>query len=87
MWIYIVITIIIAVIIFACFLNQKKEIKEGFGKPIHYIVDKNCNVVWWNYQQPSGNGIKGCASIPCPKKLNLDNNENFSVCWSCCNYD
>ena len=46
------------------------------------IIDKDGNPLSVNYQQPSGDGIYGCAIVPCPKKY-----PDSTVCWCCCNYD
>lgn len=50
----------------------------------HVIVGKQGEPLLTSPQQPSGNGINGCAVVPCPKTKEYDDR---TVCWCCCNYD
>jgi len=62
------------------------DVRKGWATPlgsrIHVVLDKQCNELDWDYQQPSGNGNgNGCALVPCPNRY-PDN----TTCWLCCNY-
>lgn len=76
---------LLVIILVIIYFRNKYEHFEGPLKEItHVVVGQDCKPIFESPQQPSGNGISGCAVIPCPQKKEYDNR---TVCWSCCNYD
>ena len=64
-------------------LQPPNEHFEQLAAPLHVIVADGCREMSISNQQPSGDGIYGCAVIPCPDEYDVPN----VTCWSCCNYD
>jgi hypothetical protein len=68
---------------------RTENFSSMLGSRIHVVISKDGKALSYSYQQPSGDGIYGCATVPCPNKNVTDGlfESDQLTCWSCCNYD